>query len=192
MLGRHEEALPLYEKSLDVLEKAYGSKHAVVARLLYESANTHLALDQTEQAHDRFNSSLAIREQILGGNHPDLARSLDSVAAMLIERAEYAQAAEMLQRSIAIHESGGSEPVELGQSLGQLGRAYAGQQRYPEAEDALGRSLEIVERELDANHPIVASTRTAYEQVSEKRPSADPVAPTAPEAPAEPTPAAVE
>jgi tetratricopeptide (TPR) repeat protein len=172
MLGRYDEAIPLFEQSVDVLSKAYGEEHAVIARLLYESGGTYAALGQSEPAREHYAESLEIREQVLGDNHPDLARSLDGLAALYVQEARYAEAEAMLERAVAIHEQGGTEPVELGQSLGQLGLAYAGQNRVPEAQEALRRSLEIVEQELDADHPLVAATRENYERISAAPPSA--------------------
>jgi len=168
MLGRFDEAIPLFEQSIELLTKAYGEEHAVVARLLYEAGGTYAALGQSQPARERYEESLAIREQVLGDNHPDLARSLDGLAALLLQEAEYAEAEAMLRRAVSIHEQGGSEPVELGQSLGQLGLAYAGQNRVPEAQEALRRSLEIVEQELDADHPLVTATRVNYERINAK------------------------
>ena len=101
----------------------------------------------------------------------DLARSLDGLAALYVQEARYVEAEAMLERAVSIHELGGSERVELGQSLGQLGMAYAGQERLPEAQEALRRSLEIVEQELDADHPLVAATRVNYERINARPPS---------------------
>jgi tetratricopeptide (TPR) repeat protein len=171
MLGRFDEAIPLFEQSIELLTKAYGQEHAVVARLLYEAGGTYAALGQSQPARERYEESLAIREQVLGDNHPDLARSLDGLVALLVQEAEYAEAEAMLRRAVSIHEQGGSEPVELGQSLGQLGLAYAGQNRVPEAQEAMRRSLEIVEQELDADHPLVTATRVNYERINARPPS---------------------
>ncbi|MDH3521036.1 MAG: tetratricopeptide repeat protein, partial [Myxococcales bacterium] len=135
------------------------------------SASTYAALGQSEQARSRFERSLAIREQVLAENDPDIARSLDGLAALLVRDAQFPQAEAMLERSVAIHEASGSEPVELGQSLGQLGLAYAGQQRFPEAEETLRRSLELMKQQLEVEHPAVVATRANYERVRNQHPA---------------------
>ena len=88
-----------------------------------------------------------------------------------MQEAEYVEAEAMLRRAVSIHEQGGSERIELGQSLGQLGLAYAGQNRVPEAQEAMRRSLEIVEQELDDDHPLVMATRVNFERITAKPPS---------------------
>jgi len=70
---------------------------------------------------------------------------------------------------VAIHERGGTAPAELASSLSQLGLAYAGLERYDEAEAALRRSLSIAEQELGPEAPLSVTTRERYARVRAAR-----------------------
>ena len=137
----------------------------LVMALIAASGPARAQLGHQSQARVHYERALTIREDVLASGHPDLARSLDGLAAVMIQQAEYAEAESVARRAIAIHERGATEPVELGRSLGQLGQAQAGQNKLAEAESSLRRSLEIMERELDASHPVLASTRESYDRV---------------------------
>jgi tetratricopeptide (TPR) repeat protein len=50
--GRTEAAESLYERALEVLTKAYGSKHEVVARVINELAETRQALGKKVDAEE--------------------------------------------------------------------------------------------------------------------------------------------
>ena len=67
---------------------------------------------------------------------------------------------------LALHET--RKPVDpraLGWSLRTLGSIYAAREQWVEAEQALRRSLELLEPVLGANDPIVLDTRRIYDLV---------------------------
>ncbi len=90
--GRAEAAESLYERALEVLTKAYGSRHEVVARVNYELAETRQVLGKKVDAEESYRITIAIREGRLGPDHPDLSEPLNglgpccSIAATTPER----------------------------------------------------------------------------------------------------------
>ena len=55
--------------------------------------------------------------------------------------------------------------MDLGRTLSYLGRVYAAQDKGAQAEQALRRSLELLEPALGAQNPIAAQTRRDYRLV---------------------------
>ena len=135
-----------------------------MGRLLHEKALAHSQLGQLEEAKSAYERSLEIREQTLGADHPDLARTLDELGVVLLRNSDFADAQRHLERSVAIQEKRGKS-LELGLSLNHLGEAYAAQRKLGEAERALRKSLDIVERELPTSDPRRAVTQQRYERV---------------------------
>lgn len=96
--GRLEKAKVLYERALNIREKALGSYHPEVATsfknlaslLLVQVGSTELNRDDDsasqghlDEAKPLFKRALKIREKVLGPDHPDTATSLDNLASLL-------------------------------------------------------------------------------------------------------------
>ncbi len=110
--GRYREALPLYQRSLRILEKMLGEEHPNVAASLNNLAMLHHDQGGYDQALPLYERSLRIWEKALGEEHPNVATSLENFARLLrkmepsAERA--AQIAEMEARAKAIRARLGS------------------------------------------------------------------------------------
>ncbi|MCP3959086.1 MAG: TIR domain-containing protein, partial [bacterium] len=63
--GRYDEAAPLYERSLQILEQVLGAEHPDVANSLNNLASLHQAQGEYAKAAPLLERSLQIREQVL-------------------------------------------------------------------------------------------------------------------------------
>jgi tetratricopeptide (TPR) repeat protein len=166
-LGRWERAEPIYAHALDILRKAYGPRHEVIARLLFERAETYQALGQHDLARISLEDALILRRELLSPDDPELAQTMNGLAVLLVQQAEYGEAEDLLQRAVAIHEnngeSEGTNAVAHGQTLSVLGRLYARQDRPEDAETTLARSLNLLEPSLGQQDPLVLETRREYD-----------------------------
>ena len=68
--GRYEQAAPLVERALAILEKVLGGEHPNVATSLSNLALLYRAQGRYEQAAPLYARALAIREKVFGGEHP--------------------------------------------------------------------------------------------------------------------------
>jgi len=80
--GRYAEAEPLYQRSLQILEKALGKDHPDVASSLNNLAGLYSDTGRYAEAEPLYQRSLQIREKALGKEHPDVAVSLNNLALL--------------------------------------------------------------------------------------------------------------
>jgi CHAT domain-containing protein/tetratricopeptide (TPR) repeat protein len=156
--GRYQEAIPLAERSLSILEQALGANHPFVAESLNNLAVLYRAQGNYAQSEPLYQRSLSIYEQALGANHPAVATSLNNLAELYREQGNYTQAEPLYQRSLSIREQAlGANHPDVAQSLNNLAALYQVQDNYAQAETLYRRSLAIFEQALGVNHPNVAT-----------------------------------
>ncbi len=123
--GRYVEAEPLYQRSLEILEKTLGTEHRNVATGLNNLAILYYAQGRYVDAEPLFKRSLEIREKALGPEHPDVATSLNNLAALYNAQGRYADAEPLYKRSLAIREKAlGPEHPKVATGLNNLAGLY--------------------------------------------------------------------
>lgn len=164
------KAVPLYDRTLELLGTAHGSEHEAIGRVLKERADVHTKLGEWDRALAGYEQALALHEQTLPEDHPELAATLDSLAVLLVRQRDFDRAEQLLERALGIHESTDPvDPVAFGHTLSSLGFLYASQNRIPAAETALDRALELLEPALGEADPLVLETRREYDLVVRAR-----------------------
>lgn len=68
----YKEALPLYQRSLEIKETALGKDHLEVAIVLSSIAGLYQDMGAYEEALPLFQRSLELGEQALGKDHPSV------------------------------------------------------------------------------------------------------------------------
>ena len=101
-MGRHEQALPLYQRALAIREKALGPDHPSTATSLNNLAGLYRAMGRHEQALPLFQRALAIMEKALGPDHPSTATGLNNLAGLYEAMGRYEQALPLLQRALRV------------------------------------------------------------------------------------------
>ncbi|MGD1808500.1 tetratricopeptide repeat protein, partial [Dapis sp. BLCC M126] len=156
--GKYTEALPLFQRSLAIREKALGAGHPEVANSLNNLANLYSDQGKYTEALPLYQRSLAMLEKALGADHRDVAQSLNNLAELYLRKGKYTEALPLLQRSLVIQEKAlGVDHPEVAISLNNLAGLYQGQGKYTEALPLYQRSLAILEKTLGADHPLVAT-----------------------------------
>ena len=157
--GRYEEAEPLFQRSLEIKEKALGGDHPDLATTLNNLALLYSDQGRYEEAEPLYQRSLEIYEKALGDDHPDLGRTLSNLAQLYRVQGRYEEAEPLHQRSLEIYEKalGGDHP-DLATTLNNLALLYKSQGRDEEAEPLYQRSLAITEKALGGDHPELATT----------------------------------
>jgi len=69
-LIEYEQALPLYQRILQILEKGTGSSHPLIVYALQGLATIYNEQKKYEQAESLYQQVLIIRENALGPHHP--------------------------------------------------------------------------------------------------------------------------
>jgi tetratricopeptide (TPR) repeat protein len=157
--ARYEQAEPLYERALAILEKVLGSEHPNVATSFNNLARLHDEQGHYEQAKLLYKRALAIQEKVLGPEHPHIATSFNNLARLYDTQGRYEQAEPLYKRALAIVEKVlGLEHPNVATSLNNLAVMYSNQGRYEEAELLQKRALAIREKGLGPEHPDVAQS----------------------------------
>ncbi|CAM9324990.1 unnamed protein product [Ectocarpus sp. 13 AM-2016] len=162
--GNYEEAEPLYARSLAIREKVFGSDHPDVVVGLNNWAEFVNSQGEYDKAEPLYVRSLAISERVYGPDHPVVAVCLNNLAALLCR-----QTGSRYERSqVDMREGARARAPEYGpvdqQPGGDVGCVFSAlsisitfQGKYDEAESLYVRTLAILEKIYDPDHPDVAT-----------------------------------
>ncbi|APR75812.1 GGDEF family protein [Minicystis rosea] len=156
-LGRAEEAIPLLEEALRVLDDAGHAEDLRVALGRSNLARVLHDIGDDERARSLFESVLAITEKLQGPEHPEVAKSLSNLAGVLAYMGETDRALSLLQRARAIAEKH-CAPDDPGTVtiLSTLSVALRDAGQADEALLLAERVLETEENTYGLHHPKVA------------------------------------
>jgi tetratricopeptide (TPR) repeat protein/DNA-binding XRE family transcriptional regulator len=156
--GAYAQALPLYQRALDLREHTLGPDHPDVAGSLNSLAALYYVLGRYEEALPLFERALAIRERVLESPHPDVAESLNNLALLAYKQGRYEHALPLFQRALTTWEQTlGPDHPHVATTLNNLALLYQNQGRSAEALLLFERTLAIDEQTLGPDHPGVAT-----------------------------------
>jgi CHAT domain-containing protein/Tfp pilus assembly protein PilF len=157
--GKYNEAIPLAQRLMSIVEKSVGSDNTAFAGSLVILAGLYDSQGNYSAAEPLYKRSLSITEKALGPNHPDVATSINNLALLYKTQGNYSDAEPLYKRSLDIYEKAlGSNHPSVATSLNNLANLYKIQGNYSDAEPLYKRSLDIVEKALGSNHPNVATS----------------------------------
>ncbi len=156
--GKFDEALPSYERALEIRERVLGPDHLDNVAIINNLAIIHSYRGEYSKAEPLFKRGLAIREKALGAEHLDVAKSLHGLANVYFLRSQYAQAEPLYLRALAIVEKRlEPEHTAVAISLNNIANLYYERGDYAEAEPLYRRALAIWEKALGPEHRDVAA-----------------------------------
>jgi CHAT domain-containing protein/Tfp pilus assembly protein PilF len=157
--GKYGEALPSYERALEIRERVLEPDHPDIAAPINGLAILHYYEGEYATAESLHQRALAIQEKALGPEHPDVATSLNGLANICWNKGDYAKAESLHQRALAIREKAlGPEHPSVAISLNNLGILYHNTGDLAKAESLHRRALAIKEMALGPEHPSVAES----------------------------------
>jgi CHAT domain-containing protein/tetratricopeptide (TPR) repeat protein len=156
--GKYPEALPLYQRSLEIYEKEFGHDHVNTAIAYDNLAWLYSRLSQYDKALPLFQKALTIREKVLGGEHIDTASSLGNLAMANEMLGQYDKALPLYQRALAIRERVlGANHADTAVSLGKLAAVYKIFGQNDKALPLFLRALAINEKLYGSEHISIVS-----------------------------------
>jgi tetratricopeptide (TPR) repeat protein len=102
--GKYDEARPLAERVLEIIEKALGKEDPDLILPLINLARIRTAQGHYAEAEPLYKRALSLSEKTLGKDHPDTARSLNNLATLYRQQGRYDDAEILYRRAIAIAE----------------------------------------------------------------------------------------
>ena len=102
VLGRYQEAEPLYQRVWELRKEISGNNHPSVAGAIEKLAGVYEAQQKYADAEKLYLQSLEVQQNTLGPHHPELARLLQRRAEALrnLNREEEAAESESRARTI--------------------------------------------------------------------------------------------
>lgn len=167
---KHEEALPLAKRAVEVRRKLSGEDHVAVADDLINLGTVQMALKKYADAESSLSRALQIYEKAFGSDNPALYPVLERLGWANWALGRERRTEDLFLRSVAIREKAlGPDHPEVGTALGNLGRFYLKAANYDRSIASLKRALAIAEKELGPKDKRVADLleecACAYRQV---------------------------
>jgi len=154
--GKHDEAMPLVKRSLEIRERILGPSHRDVAAALNALANIYWNKGEYAKAEPLYQRALTIFEMALGPEDPRVAITLNNLAALYWNKGDYVKPEPLAQRALAIMERAfGREHPNVALVVNCLAIIHSSRGDYAKAEPLFGRALAIWERTLGPEHPNV-------------------------------------
>jgi len=151
--GKYQEAIPLAQRSLAIVERAFGPDNLKIANSVYNLAMLNENQGNYADALALYQRALAIYEKAHGPDHPDVADAVDNIANLYTEQGRYADAEPLYQRSLAIRQKAlGPDHPDVANSLMNLAGLYSDLARYPDAEQLYKQSLAVREKVRASGH----------------------------------------
>ena len=155
--GEYNEAIAMYEKSVQIYSRIYSPKHLHLAWPYNNIGLVYQHLKQYANALSYHIKALEIRQNSLPANHPDLACSYNNIGILYVQIKEYdnalphfAKAHEIKLRSLPANHP------DLAYSYDNIGSVYAHKEQYTKALAYHEKAYEIFQRILPATHPDLA------------------------------------
>jgi tetratricopeptide (TPR) repeat protein len=101
LMGRHDEAEPLYRRAI-VLDEAAGDDNPGLATSLNNLALLYRAQDRLKEAEPLYKRALVVLEKALGPSHPDVAKSLNNLAMLYRLQGAPEKAQPLQERALKI------------------------------------------------------------------------------------------
>jgi tetratricopeptide (TPR) repeat protein len=159
--GRHEEALPVYERAHATFRRALGAEHPRVGSTLVNLGTTLSALGRHAEALVPLRQGVAILERTLPEKHPFRSVALNALGAALWRDGKAGEAVRVLHRAVeAAERMRGPEHPDVAQPCGTLGQVLMDLGRPTEALGFFERARSIREQTLGPEHPELAVALT--------------------------------
>lgn len=143
-----KEALPLGEKSLEILKSVYGEQHPNTAAVMNSVGVFYHGVGNLPKAIELYERSQAIRETIFGADHPESVVGMANIAKLYLERGDHTKAAALFLRISDIsRDVFGEKSPQAVLAMNDLANVYQSQGKYAEAETLLRKCLNIVAAE---------------------------------------------
>ncbi len=152
--GEYKDAITLYEKSIEVLQKVIPVNNFKLATSTVTLGNVHLQLGEHQKALSLYEKALQIYQKLLSPNHPDLAYSYDSISNVYYKMGEYSKALSSYEKALKIQQQSLSpNHPDLASSYNNIGWVYGTTGDYSKARLFYERAVDIEQQSLPSNHP---------------------------------------
>lgn len=158
-MGKYEEAIQLYETSIDLFKKINDPDNPHIAMYYNNLGNVYRDQSNYLEAERFYRLSLDIRKKKLHPKHPLLAESMMNLSSTYFYQGNYEKALELQQKTIAIQEEV-LQPrhPNLLKSYENISIYFQNSGLFQQALDYQQKNLKLKEEVLGLDHPDLADT----------------------------------
>lgn len=155
--NRYEEATPLAEKAITILENITSKKTADLALAYYNLGNILYNRRQYDKAQPILEKASEIQEKLLGKNSLDLAITYTSLANIFYNIDDYNKAEPLYKKALEIREKVlGQDNLDTVFTYSRLGETYYKNGKLKDSSILLERALLVRKTLLSQEHPDIA------------------------------------
>jgi tetratricopeptide (TPR) repeat protein len=157
----YDQAEALFNESLVMMRRLYGSKHPYIATALTNLALLSMKKGDLARSEATYREVLAMQRELLGDNHPDVADTLSKIAFVQYESGNKRQGLATLQESLQMFQRlfPGDHP-DVARIMNRVGFWLTLSGDYSAADRDLRAALDMRRRLLDKAHPDIAASLT--------------------------------
>ncbi|BBN15536.1 hypothetical protein MPTK1_6g20350 [Marchantia polymorpha subsp. ruderalis] len=167
-IGKPEEALPCYLRSLDIQESVFGKDSPLLVRTMLGLAKTYSELDAGSKSVELYQRSLVLTERSQGSNNEAVILILTHLGHTLLEEERLQEAEITLRRAVVVTQNAyGARDGRVGVATCALARAKSGQGEIDEAVRMYQQGLQIMEDcpKFSPDDPVIESVRTDMAEI---------------------------
>ncbi|MEW5923335.1 MAG: CHAT domain-containing tetratricopeptide repeat protein [Candidatus Zixiibacteriota bacterium] len=156
--GHYDEAEEDYKVAIDNYEKAFGSRHPLIAMTLGNLGNLYSVKGEYQKADSIHSIAFDMESSFLGPDHYDLAIRLNNRASLYWRLGRFGDMEPLLNRAIGIlKKTVGPDHPEMGASLNSLAAMNLVRGNYQAADSLFKEGLQVLEKVYGTNHNTVAT-----------------------------------
>lgn len=143
-------------ESLQATPDRYASQ---IGMLLDDRSNLAASRGDFMSAINYLQEVVAIDERLLGQDSPSVVANLSDLSSLYIEEGDIGQAEHFAQGALEIVQTSNKDSAKHMESgtLATVARVYEKQKRFPEAEAALLRAIDVINKERGEDYPSIAN-----------------------------------
>ena len=158
-MGRYDDALPLFRKTLDIRKRVLDEQDPRYAVSVNTLAVVYTEMGRFDKALPLSLQSCMLTKKIWGEGHPRHASSVNNLAALYRKMGQYDQALLLYKQALAIKKKVlGEAHADYAGSVNNLAYLYNVMGQYEKALPLYEQALFIQKKALGEAHPAYAST----------------------------------
>ena len=164
-LSRFRDSLDAFTLAQEELESLYLQNTVEYATILLNKAGTYRYMGDTDQALEHFSRSARILETDRKGTPQVLAGLYNNMGLVYLDKKQPQEALEHFLRALPLVSAGPDRTVEQGTTWNNLAAAYRALGQQTQAEDAVGRAVDILsllDEGVNPHYPAALNTRGTF------------------------------
>jgi tetratricopeptide (TPR) repeat protein len=158
--GRYQQAMPFFQRALDLAEARHGADDPAIAVELNNLAEIHRLTGRLNDAEALYQRAIDLDTRAGRDASPEFATSLNNLALVYRAQGRLEEAEQLHTRSLALLEKSlGPHHPDVARSLNNLAVVYRAEGHPDRARPLQERAVAVAEKALGRRHPTTEALR---------------------------------